>query len=126
MANDLKPLEATLLTINVIDAQLQQDQMGPFEDGKTIPDDPPKGYRFSDNRYQDFCTKIAVTLSAAAGRRLTLDDAFRNDHFNGTMGAFAADVAAKLREAPLGANVMKLAALAKQISRGRGFGNPRK
>lgn len=117
MADNLNLSQAMLLTINVIDAALQHDQMGDFDDGKTIPDNPPKGYRFVDNAFRDFCRAIARTLSAAAGRKLELDDGFISGHFNGTMGVLASDVAAKLLAAPPRSNAPQMAALARKFTR---------
>lgn len=117
MANDLSLSQATLLTINVMDARLQQDQMGQFDDGKTISGDPPKGYRFAADAFRDFCRAVAGALSGAAGRELELDDGFIGGHFAGTMGALASDVAGRLLDAPPRSTAPQMAALARKLTR---------
>jgi hypothetical protein len=115
MPGKLDPIQAAHLVLNTIDAWLQAAVAGSFKAAKTIADDPPKGYSMTAQRYLKFCTDIPATLSAATGRKLTLNKTFRDAHFGDTMGDFAAAVTSELLKAPLSANGKKLLAAAEDI-----------
>jgi hypothetical protein len=115
MPGKLDPIQAAHLVLNTTDAWLKAAGAGSFNAAKTIADNPPKGYAMSPQRYLKFCADISETLSAATGRKLTLNKTFRDAHFDDAMGDFAAAVTSELLKAPLSANGKKLLAAAAQI-----------
>lgn len=114
--SDLDPIATTKFVLHVIDEWLKDNGAGGFKKGRTIKDNPRKGYGMSEQRYWKFCDDISETLSNTKGRRLVLKKSWRDKHYGDEIGDFASSVTFELLNAPETATGKRLEALAKQLS----------
>ena len=99
----LDPIQTAHLVVHVIDDWLKSYGAGGFKSGKTIGDNPPKGYAMTKQRYWKFCDDISDTLSKSTGRKLVLTKPWRDKHYSDTIDDFAGAVTFALVNAPLSA-----------------------
>jgi hypothetical protein len=114
--SELDPITTTRLVLHVIDDWLKQNGAPGFKQGRTIKDNPPKGYGMSQQRYWKFCDDISATLGSKLGRRLVLKKSWRDQHYGDEIGEFASAVTLELLKAPESATGKRLGALAEKLS----------
>ena len=113
---DLDPIQTAHLVLHVIDDWLKANGTSGFKSGKTIGDNPPKGYGMTKQRYWKFCDDISDTLSKSTGRKLVLTKPWRDKHYTDVIDDFAGAVTFELLKAPLSASGKRLGPVAKAIT----------
>ncbi len=68
----LDPIQTTHFVLQVLDAWLLKNTGTGFKSGKTIPENPRKGYGISWRRYLKLCDDMTATLVKSTGRSFQL------------------------------------------------------
>jgi hypothetical protein len=113
---DLDPIQTAHLVLQVIDTWLLDNQAGGFKSGKTISDNPRKGYGMSSQRYEKFCADISATLAKMTGRPLKLTKAWQAAHYSDAIEVFGSGVTLVLLDTPLTKKGAELREMAETFS----------